>query len=180
MPRARAGGGRATNDASRRRFCAIAARTNSFWAPRGPRRRSRPSLRIRFKCANRISDLLALTPATAQSRRWQRATWQRLGHARTSRGILRDGSFGQHCGMSEHTSQSSLLARYRSVLPPCTVPRSFRTAFRRGNGRRRWTLPYRMSPREKVPSSPLRPMNTGICGTTPFSSTSQFSIGADP
>jgi hypothetical protein len=39
-----------------------------------------------------------------------------------SRGILRDGSFGQHCGLSGHTSQSSLLARYRSVLPSCTVP----------------------------------------------------------
>ena len=32
----------------------MAARTNSSWAPRGPRSRSRPSLRMRFKCANRI------------------------------------------------------------------------------------------------------------------------------
>jgi len=31
----------------------MAARTNSSWAPRGPRRLSRPSLRMRFKCANR-------------------------------------------------------------------------------------------------------------------------------
>src|SRR5665213_1149861 len=39
-----------------------------------------------------------------------------------SRGILRDGSFGQHRGLSGHTSLLSLLARYRSVLPSCTVP----------------------------------------------------------
>jgi hypothetical protein len=36
--------------------------------------------------------------------------------------ILRDGSFGQHYGFSGHISQSSLLARYRSVLSSCTVP----------------------------------------------------------
>jgi hypothetical protein len=49
------GGGRATNLASLRRFCAIAANVNSDWAPHGPRNRSRPSRRIRFKCANSIS-----------------------------------------------------------------------------------------------------------------------------
>src|SRR5258708_4672406 len=49
------GGGRATNLASLRRFCAIAANVNSNWAPHGPRNRSRPSRRIRFKCANSIS-----------------------------------------------------------------------------------------------------------------------------
>src|SRR6202140_5725196 len=37
------GGGRATNLASLRRFCAIAANVNSNWAPHGPRNRSRPS-----------------------------------------------------------------------------------------------------------------------------------------
>ena len=58
MHRASAGGGRATSDASRRRFWAMAARTNSSWAPRGPRSLSRPSLRMRFKCANRISIFL--------------------------------------------------------------------------------------------------------------------------
>src|ERR1700676_3828924 len=42
------GGGRATNLASLRRFCAIAANVNSNWAPHGPRNRSRPSRRIRF------------------------------------------------------------------------------------------------------------------------------------
>ena len=36
----------------------MAARTNSSWAPRGPRSRSRPSFRMRFKCANRISIFL--------------------------------------------------------------------------------------------------------------------------
>ena len=58
--RARAGGGRATSDASRRRFWAMAARTNSSWAPRGPRSRSRPSFRMGFKCEPHL-DLLALT-----------------------------------------------------------------------------------------------------------------------
>ena len=37
------GGGRATNFASLRRFCAIAASVNSNCAPAGPRRRNRPS-----------------------------------------------------------------------------------------------------------------------------------------
>ena len=36
----------------------MAARTNSSWAPRGPRNRSRPSFRMRFKWANRISIFL--------------------------------------------------------------------------------------------------------------------------
>src|SRR5882762_11876274 len=40
--RAWAGGGVASSDASRRGFWAMAARTNSSWAPRGPRSRSRP------------------------------------------------------------------------------------------------------------------------------------------
>ena len=67
-------------------------------------------------------DLLALmlrllkAIGTASDRATSRAcSW-------ISRGILRDGSFGQHCGLSGQTSQSSLLARYRSVLPSCTVP----------------------------------------------------------
>ena len=49
------GGGRATSLASRRRFCAIAASVNSSCAPRGPRSRRRPSLRMRLRCANSIS-----------------------------------------------------------------------------------------------------------------------------
>ena len=100
----------------------MAARTNSSWAPRGPRSRSRPSLRMRFKCANRISIFLrsrrdcSKPSVPANDRATSRAcSWM-------SRGILRCGSFGQHCGLSGHTSQSSLLARYRSVLPSCTVP----------------------------------------------------------
>src|SRR4029077_2582993 len=39
---------------------------------------------------------------------------------------------------------------------------------------------YRKSPREKVPSSRCDLSFTGICGAIPFSSTSQFSIGAAP
>ena len=46
---AASGGGCATSFASRRRFCAIAASVNSSCAPRGPRRRKRPSRRMRFK-----------------------------------------------------------------------------------------------------------------------------------
>jgi hypothetical protein len=88
----------------------------------GPRSRSRPSFRMRFKCANRISIFLrscrdcSKPSVPANDRATSRAcSW-------TSRGILRDGSFGQHCGLSGQTSQSRLLARYRSVLPSCTVP----------------------------------------------------------
>jgi hypothetical protein len=36
----------------------MAARTNSSWAPRGPRNRSRSNLRMRLRCANRISIFL--------------------------------------------------------------------------------------------------------------------------
>ena len=50
-----AGGGRATNLVSRRKFWAMAARVNSSWAPRGPRNRRRPSVRIRLRWANSIS-----------------------------------------------------------------------------------------------------------------------------
>ena len=95
----------------------MAARTNSSWAPRGPRSRSRPSFRMRFRCANRISIFLrsrrdVSKPSVPAS---DRATSRAFSCM--SRGILRDGSFGQHCGLSGHTSQSSLLARYKSVFP---------------------------------------------------------------
>ena len=61
--------------------------------------------------------------ATSRIPRCQRTTGRRPGRAHVCcAGILRDGSFGQHCGLSGHASQSSLLARYKSVLPPCTVP----------------------------------------------------------
>jgi len=58
MHRTWASGGRATSATSRRRFSAMEARTNSSWAPRGPRSRSRSSFRMRFKCANPISIFL--------------------------------------------------------------------------------------------------------------------------
>ena len=77
---------------------------------------------MRFKCANRISIFLrsfrdCSKPSELASKRAasRACSWM-------SRGILRDGFFGQHFGLSGHTSQSSLLARYRSVLPSCTVP----------------------------------------------------------
>ena len=77
---------------------------------------------MRFRCANRISIFLrsrrdvSKPSVPANDRATSRACSCML------RGILRDGSFGQHCGLSGHASQSSLLARYKSVLPPCTVP----------------------------------------------------------
>jgi hypothetical protein len=56
------GGGRAISLASLRRFCAIAAHVNSNRAPHGPRNRSRPSRKIRFKCANSISTRFLSRP----------------------------------------------------------------------------------------------------------------------
>jgi hypothetical protein len=77
-------------------------RTNSSWAPCGPRSRSRPSFRMRFKCANRISIFLrscrdrSKPSVPANDRATSRAcSWM-------SCGILRAGSFGQHCGLSRH------------------------------------------------------------------------------
>ena len=52
------GGDLATNFARRRRFWAMAARVNSSCAPRGPRNRRRPSLRMRLRWANSISTRL--------------------------------------------------------------------------------------------------------------------------
>src|ERR1700752_4174115 len=49
------GGGRMTSLASRLRFCAMAASVNSNWAPLGPRKRNRPSRRMRLRWANSIS-----------------------------------------------------------------------------------------------------------------------------
>jgi hypothetical protein len=46
------GGGRMRSFASLRRFCAIAAIVNSNWAPHGPRKRRRPSRKMRLRCAN--------------------------------------------------------------------------------------------------------------------------------
>jgi hypothetical protein len=47
-------GARAMSLTNPQRFCAVAASVNSNWAPRGPRRRKRPSLRLRSRCANSI------------------------------------------------------------------------------------------------------------------------------
>jgi hypothetical protein len=114
----------------------MAARTNSSWAPRGPRSRSRPSFRMRFRCANRISIFLRSRRdcSKASVSASERAT--SLACSWMSRGILRDGSFGQHCGLSGHTSQSSLLARYRSSCPHARC-RWCQVASRQGSGKRR-------------------------------------------
>src|SRR4051794_11969230 len=71
---------------------------------------------MRFKCANRISIFLRscrdcskpLVPAN--DRATSRAcSWM-------SRGILRDGSFGQHCGLSGQTLQSELACAIQKCL----------------------------------------------------------------
>jgi hypothetical protein len=91
-------------------------------ASRAAQSKSTESLRMRFRCANRISIFLrsrrdcSKPSVPANDRATSRAcSWM-------SRGILRVGSFGQHLGFSGQTSQSRLLARYRRVLPSCTVP----------------------------------------------------------
>jgi hypothetical protein len=78
-----AGGGRATSFASRRRFCAIAARVNSSCAPHGPRNRSRSK-----------ASVLARARATSRASSF------------TSRTIRREGRFGQHFGLSTQARQS--------------------------------------------------------------------------
>jgi hypothetical protein len=121
MHRARVGGGRATSDASRRKFCAVAARTNSSCAPRGPRSRSRPSFSMQSRCANRVSIFLR-SRRDCSKVQYPQTNGQRLGRVRGCRAGSCAMGFEQHCGLSGHTSQSSWLARHRSVLPSCTVP----------------------------------------------------------
>jgi hypothetical protein len=112
--------------------------------PPAPRRSLRNSYATQHTAHERVAVAQPTTRAAAGSGRWQQGQ-TRPGHLAVrrdcskpsvpandratsracswiSRGILRDGSFGQHCGLSGHRSQSSLLARYRSVLPSCTVP----------------------------------------------------------
>ena len=57
---ASAGGGCKVSFASRLRFCAIAASVNSNCAPLGPRRRNRPSRRMRFQVGEQHLDLLPI------------------------------------------------------------------------------------------------------------------------
>jgi hypothetical protein len=81
--------------ADRASGCASSVRTSSRSSCRSCRYRSKPSVPANDRATSRACSWL-------------------------SRGILRDGSFGQHCGLSGHASESSLLARYRRVLPSCT------------------------------------------------------------
>jgi hypothetical protein len=73
--------------------------------------RRRPSRRVRFRCANRISmrlrsrcDCSNASVPTSDRATSRACSWM-------LRGIFRAGSFGQHRDLSEHRSQSSLLAR---------------------------------------------------------------------
>jgi hypothetical protein len=86
----------------------MAARTNSSWAPLGPRSRSRPSLRMRSRCANRIKTFLRSRRDCSKPSEPANDRATSLALSWMSRGILREGSFGQHCGLSGHTSQSRM------------------------------------------------------------------------
>ena len=81
-----------------------------------PRSRSRPSLRMRFRWANRIAILLR--SCCDRSKPSVPANDRATSHACSwmSRGILRDGSFGQHRGLRGHISQSSLTCAIQKSL----------------------------------------------------------------
>jgi hypothetical protein len=55
------------NLASRRKFCAVAARRNSSLAPHGPRSRKRPTRRMRLRWANSISTFFRRRQAASYS-----------------------------------------------------------------------------------------------------------------
>jgi hypothetical protein len=86
------GGGRATSLASRRKFCAVAASVNSNCAPLGPRRRNRPSRRMRLRCANSISTFLRSRRDCANASVLARARATSRAASFTSRTITSMGS----------------------------------------------------------------------------------------
>src|SRR5215207_9028598 len=108
---ARAGVSVGTSLASLRRFWAVAARWNSSLAPFGPRSLRRSSFRMRLRCANSISTFFRCRREVTYS--FVAAMSLAISRAPSwiERGILRAGVLGQHCGLSEQASQSSLLAR---------------------------------------------------------------------
>jgi hypothetical protein len=99
------------NLASRRKFCAVAARRNSSLAPHEPRTK-RPSRRMRLRWANSISTFFRRRQAAscsgveARARATSRASSCRL------RGILRTTAFGQQRALSVQTpdGEARLLA----------------------------------------------------------------------
>src|SRR5262245_57159523 len=109
--RARSGGGPRIRSASVLRFCTMAARWNSSRAPDSPRRRMRSKPWWVFRCAKRISTLFLSSRDFSNSGVPMRArAWSRASSF-TSRGPLRQVSFGQHLGFNGHGPQSRVLAR---------------------------------------------------------------------
>ena len=100
-----------TRRAILRRFCAVAARRNSSFAPRGPRNRRRSSFKIRFRCANAISTFFRCRRDTTYSSVSEILRATSRASSCTLRKILRCGRFGQHCCFKGHASQSTLRAR---------------------------------------------------------------------
>ena len=106
----RAGGGAVTSLARRLRFWAMAASTNSSCAPRGPRRRSRPSRRMRFRCANLISMRLRSRRDCSKA-----SVRQAIGrHRGRAHGYCEEscgpGSLGQHRAFSGQRCAVALAA----------------------------------------------------------------------
>jgi hypothetical protein len=99
------------NLASRRKFCAVAARRNSSLAPHGPRSRKRPTRRMRLRWANSISTFFRRRQAVSYSGVDARARATSRAFSFRSRGILRAAAFGQQRDLRSQTSQSLLLAR---------------------------------------------------------------------
>jgi hypothetical protein len=97
------------NLASRRKFCAVAARRNSSLAPHGRLSRKRPSRRMRLRWANSISIFFRRRQAASYSGVEARARATSRASSCRSRGILRAIAFGQQRDLVSQTSQSFLL-----------------------------------------------------------------------
>src|SRR3954447_8229095 len=109
----------------------MAARTNSSWAPRGPRSRSRPSLRMRFKCANRISIFLrshrdrSKPSVPANDRATSRAC--SLGVSKKCRSLVRSGPLCRGIGWRDELRDNvaggapCLIVEGRQILLHCAA-----------------------------------------------------------
>ena len=171
------GGGRATSLASRRRFCAIAASVNLSCAPRGPRSRRRPSLRIRLRCAKATGRVLG-----------RDAIAQRLPFSECAGGIasaLVDAA-GDFTLWRLWTAFGLERAR-ATVMGPCAIEDSHPIVNPAVvQELTLWAhidiaiLVERGVRRLNEPSFCLDLSMTGMCGVIFFSSTIQWSVAADP
>ncbi len=85
-----------------------------------------------------------------------------------AKGNRRDGAFGQHLRFKGQASQSNLLARYKSVLPSCTL-RVVLRVLPPGQVYLSCSASKLKSLRENVPSLRVLLSQTGICGSMPRS-----------